>query len=174
MTQRSLIPLLLLLGIAGSSGCAAVGLTLFGVGAGVSTGTGVSYTLDSIAYKTFTASEDQLRAATLKTLKRMDIGVKENQPTDSGRNIVAQAGDRAIEIELDRLTARTTRMRVNAKQGVFFKDRATAAEIIIQTERTLDDEPILAREVTPTAPAPASTENNKKEEEDSTMRRTIF
>jgi hypothetical protein len=137
---------LLLLATPLGSGCAAVGLTLFGVGAGVTAGTGVSYTLDSIAYKTFTASEERLRDATLKTLKRMDITVKENQPTDSGRKIVARAADREIEIELDRLTTKTSRMRVNAKQGIFFKDRATAAEIIIQTERTLDDEPVLARD----------------------------
>ncbi len=117
---------------------------LFGVGAGVSAGTGVSYSLDSVAYKTFTASEPTLRAATLRTLKRMDIEVKENQPIDSGRQIVAVAGDRTIEIELDRLTSQTTRMRVNAKHGAFFKDRATAAEIIVQTERSLDDEPALA------------------------------
>ena len=155
MKRRDLV--LLLLGAAGNAGCAAVGLTLFGVGAGVGTGTGVSYTLDSIAYKTFTVSEDGLRAATLKSLKRMEIEVKENQATESGRKIVAQAGDREIEIELDRLTAKTSRMRVNAKQGMFFKDRATATEIIVQTERTLDDEPVLARETTPPAkPAPAA------------------
>ena len=137
-----LVLLLLLLGTIGSSGCAAVAVTLFGVAAG----SGVSYTLDSIAYKTFSTSEETLRAATLKTLKRMDMAVKENQPTDAGRKIMAQAGDREIEIELDRLTTKTSRMRVNAKQGRFFKDRATAAEIIIQTERTLDDEPVLARD----------------------------
>ena len=156
MNRPYLVFLLLLLGAASSGGCAAIGLTLFGVGAGVSAGTGVSYTLDSIAYKTFTAPEQGLRTATLKTLKRMDIEVKENQATESGRLIAAQAGDRTIEIELDRLTSKTTRMRVNAKQGMFFKDRATAAEIIIQTERTLDDEPMLTRETTPTAAAPAS------------------
>jgi len=131
--------------LVGAAGCAAVGLTLLGVGTGVSAATGVSYTLDSIAYKTFTAPEEGLRAATLKTLKRMDIEVEENQPTESGRKIVAVADDRAIEIELDRLTSQTTRMRVNVKQGWFFKDRATATEIIIQTERTLDNEPALAK-----------------------------
>ncbi len=98
MKRRHLIPLLLLLGVVGSAGCAAAGLTLFGVGAGVSAGTGVSYTLDSIAYKTFTASEEEVHAATLKTLKWMDMPVKENQATESGREIVALAGDRTIEI----------------------------------------------------------------------------
>ncbi|MBI3030599.1 MAG: DUF3568 family protein [Candidatus Rokubacteria bacterium] len=138
------VPVALVLTLVGAPGCAAVGLTLLGVGAGVSAGSGVSYTLDSIAYKTFTAPEEGLRAATLKTLKRMDIKVEENQATESGRKIVAVASDRAIEIELDRLTSQTTRMRVNVKQGWFFKDRATATEIIVQTDRTLDAEPALA------------------------------
>ena len=78
MRRRFTILLALLIGTAGSSGCAAVGLTLLGVGAGVSAGTGTSYTLDSIAYKTFTTSEEELRTATLKTLDRMDMPVNEN------------------------------------------------------------------------------------------------
>jgi hypothetical protein len=49
MQRRVVLLPALLIGTAGSSGCAAVGLTLLGVGAGVSAGTGVSYTLDSIA-----------------------------------------------------------------------------------------------------------------------------
>ena len=156
MKRRLIVSLLLLAAVPAGSGCAAIALTLFGVGAGVGTGTGVSYTLDSIAYKTFTVPEEGLRAATLKTLKRMDMEVKENQPSESGRKITAQAGDREIEIELDRLTAKTSRMRVNVKQGWFFKDRATATEIIVQTERTLDDEPVLAREAKPPTGIPAT------------------
>ncbi len=135
------VTLAVMLALAGQ-GCAAAGLTLFGVGAGVTGGTGVSYTLDSIAYKTFTASEEQLQAATVKTLKRMAMDLKENQATDSGRQLTATAGDRTVEIELDRITAKMSRMRVNVKQGWFFKDRATAAEIIVQTARTLEDEPV--------------------------------
>jgi len=152
-----LLLLLLLLGAAVNAGCAAIGITLFGVGAGVSTGTGVSYTLNSIAYKTFTASEEELRSATLKTLKRMDMEVKEDKATKTGRKIMAVAGDRIIEIELDCLTSQTSRMRVNVKRGTFSKDRATATEIIVQTERTLEEEPVLTRQATPpTEPAPAA------------------
>jgi len=36
------------------------------------------------------------------------------------------------------LTANATRIRTVAKQGYFFKDRATATEIILQTEKVLD------------------------------------
>ena len=146
MKRTHLVLLLLLLGMAGSSGCAALALTVFATGAGISTSTSTNYLLDSIAYKTFTIPEQGLRVATLRTLKRMAIEVKENQATEGGRKIVAVASNRTIEIELDRLTARTSRMRVNVKQGWFFRDRASAAEIIVQTERTLEQDPRLARE----------------------------
>ena len=126
-------------------GCAAVGLTLLSTGPGVAGGNGVSYTLDSIAYKTFTASEEHLRTATVRTLRRMAMDLTDNQATESGRQLTAIAGDRTVEIELDRITAKTSRMRVTVKQGWFFKDRATATEIIVQTEQTLQDEPGYAR-----------------------------
>jgi hypothetical protein len=129
---------LLVLAVAGLGGCAGVGLALFGVGAGISGGTGVNYTLDSVAYKTFAASEPELRTATLRTLKRMAIDVTENQATESGRQITATAGDRAVDIELDRITAKTSRMRVNVKKGWILRDRATAGEIIVQTEKSLE------------------------------------
>ena len=155
MKRRFVILLALLIGSAIEVGCAAVGLTLLGVGAGISGGTGLSYTLDSIAYKTFTVPEDGLRTATLKSLKRMDMKVNENQSTDSGRRIVAEAGDRTVEIELDRLTTKTSRMRVTVKQGWFFKDRATAAEIVVQTEHTLEGESRPTQKVTSSAGASA-------------------
>ena len=61
-------------------GCAMVGLTLLGVGAGV----GTNYTLDGIAYRTFTESIDDVRRATLLALKRMDITLERDDVTDTG------------------------------------------------------------------------------------------
>lgn len=151
MASRWIVATGLAASVLASQGCAAAGLTLFGVGAGVTTGTGVSYTLDSVAYKTFTAPVEDLQGATLKALKRMDITVKGNQSIESGKKIVAIAGDRAIEIELDRLTAKTSRMQVVAKQGWLLRDRATAMEIIIQTEQTLEDQQPVARGAIPAA-----------------------
>jgi hypothetical protein len=119
-------------------GCAAgVGLTLFGVGAGVTTGTSVAYTLDGIAYKTFTASLPQVETATRTALDRMGIKVEATSKMDQGKAIKAVTNDRDIEIELEMVSNKTTRIRTVAKQGIFFKDRATATEIIIQTERAL-------------------------------------
>ena len=121
------------------SGCAAVGLTLFGVGAGVSTGTAVSYTLDGYAYRTFTASLPQVRTATLTAFDRMGIEVKAKEKTEEGELIQAVGSDRQIEVDLETISSKTTRMKTVAKQGFFFKDRATATEIILQTEGILGE-----------------------------------
>ena len=136
---------LLAFAIVGLGGCAGAGLTLFGVGAGVSSGTGVNYTLDSIAYKTFVSPEPELRAATLRTLRRMDMNITGNEATESGRKITAVAGDRTVDIELDRITSKTSRMRVNVAKDWLFRDRATAGEIIVQTEKTLDSEVMVSK-----------------------------
>jgi hypothetical protein len=120
------------------SGCAApVALTLLGVGAGVTTGTAVSYTMDGIAYRTFTAPLPQVERATLTALNDMGMAIEGTQKTDEGKAIKAKGVDRQIEIELQAISSKTTRIRTVAKDGVFFKDRATATEIILQTERIL-------------------------------------
>jgi hypothetical protein len=118
-------------------GCAGVGLTLFGVGAGVTTGTSVAYTLDGIAYRTFTLPLPQVESATRTALDRMGIKVDSTAKTDQGKAIRATSNDREIEIELEMVSSKTTRIRTVAKQGFFFKDRATAGEIILQTEKAL-------------------------------------
>jgi len=120
------------------NGCAAIGLTLFGVGAGVGTGTAVAYTLDGTAYRTFTAPLLKVEDATLLALDRMGITIERKEKTDQGKLIAANGADRQIEVELEVVSPKTTRIRTVAKQGIFFKDRATATEIILQTEKILN------------------------------------
>ncbi len=43
-----------------------------------------------------------------------------------------------IDIELESITFKTTRMSVDAAKVAIIKDRATAAEIIVQTQRILE------------------------------------
>ena len=92
MTRRLLRSLLLVVTTATLPGCVAVGLPLLMIGAGTATGTGVNYTLDAIAYKTFTSSIDGLNAAVVMTMKRMDIEVTDNQEVEAGRVIAGKAG----------------------------------------------------------------------------------
>ena len=116
-------------------GCAAVGVTMLGVGAGL----GAAHQLSGISYKTFTESLPEVKRATILALRRMAIEVSAVERMENGERIVAKAADRDIEIELESLTPRTTRMRSVARQdGGIFVDAATAVEIIIQTEKALD------------------------------------
>lgn len=125
----------LALGLMALSGCVAIALTAGSVAAGA----GVNHTLSGIVYKTFAASLAETRLASLKTLKRMDMDVLKDEKTEEGWLIMATANERKIDIELEELTKRTTRMRVVANKGqIFFKDSATATEIIQQTADSLD------------------------------------
>jgi hypothetical protein len=98
------------------------------------------------------------------TLDRLDMPVMEVENTDKGQTITAQAGDRSVDIELDHLTATASRMRVVVKKNILIRDRATATEIILQTDRTLSDHPHLARgDVKPARPLRARSSAASKE-----------
>jgi len=113
-------------------GCAAVALTALGVGMA----TGVSHTLSGMVYKTFTTPQAQVEKATYGALSRMQVKVVNAKRDGSSKSIVARAGDRDIEIELEALTPNTTRMAVTAKKdGGILRDGATATEVILQTEK---------------------------------------
>ena len=113
-------------------GCAAVALTALGVGMA----TGVSHTLSGMVYKTFTTPQAQVEKATYGALNRMQVKVTDAKRKGSNKTILAKAGDREIEIELEALTPNTTRMAVTAKKdGGILRDGATATEVILQTEK---------------------------------------
>ncbi len=142
MRKRTLVlGMLLPLGAVMAQGCPAVGMSLFSIGAGEVVGQGTTYTLNGIAYRTFVLPLGDVWEATLTVTERMDMTVKTDEPTAGGREIVALAGNRTVYIELERLTGRITRMRVTAKQGIFFRDAATATELIAQTVEVLKDLP---------------------------------
>lgn len=119
------------------NGCAALGLGLLSSGAGILTSQSVAYTLDGFAYRTFTAPIAEVESATRAALERMGIRVDASGLTEHGKALRAQAFDREIEIELEMVSPKATRVRTVAKQGVFLKDRATATEILLQTEKVL-------------------------------------
>ncbi|MDE2228525.1 MAG: DUF3568 family protein [Alphaproteobacteria bacterium] len=126
--------------LAGVAGCAdPVSLTVLGSSSGVAMGTGAEYTLNGIAYKTFTAPIGRVRIAMRDGLNRMGMPVTKDENGENGSvAMVATANDREIEITLEKLTEKATRVRVVADNGFIFKDRATEAAIIEQTADALD------------------------------------
>jgi Protein of unknown function (DUF3568) len=113
------------------SGCTAVALT----GAGV----GVSYTMTNVAYRSFSSPLDRVHAATLDALKKMGIHIVDDSKSEDGRTIVAETSELYIVINLEKITSKTTQVKVDARKNFFLKDKATAAEIINQVGRTLGE-----------------------------------
>jgi hypothetical protein len=141
------------------AGCEPLALSLVGAGAG----TALRYNFDGIAYRTFTASATDVKHASLEALERMGIAFESFDRFEHGELIYARAENRVIEIEIEPISARATRMRIAAKNGSWFYDTATAREIVAQTERSLAMAPDAAsaggsaRKPDPVVPAKAGT-----------------
>src|SRR5262245_53128747 len=117
-----------------AGGCASIGVTLAGLGAGV----GLNHYSNNVTSRTFTESFAEVRRAALGALARMGISVESTVENGATTTITAKAGGREIEIEIEPVTANATRMQsIARKEGSPVLDSATAAEIIAQTERIL-------------------------------------
>ena len=105
--------------------------------ASLAAGTGISHTLGGIVTRTFTAPMETVENANTRALKDMGIQVVSRETNEDGERVVsAQANDREIQILLEPLSPKTTRIRARATEGILH-DAATATEIILQTERVL-------------------------------------
>lgn len=113
-------------------GCVPMAITAAGIGGS----TGVSHVLGGMTYRTFNEPLPKVKGAAIAALNRMEIKVGGASRIQGGEMIKAEASGREIEIELEQLSPKTTRMRAVAKNGLLY-DSATATEIIIQTENVL-------------------------------------
>ncbi len=122
--------------VLGPAGCAALGLTVPVAAAGGAAG--VNYSLTNNAYKTMSYSLADVEAALHRSLQKMKIKETATDREEGKVGISAIAGDLAIRVELEKITPAVTRIEVSAKKDVVIKDKATAAEIIVQTENNLE------------------------------------
>ena len=108
--------------------------------AGAGTSSAISQTLSGTTYRTFTAPVSEVEQAVVDTFSLMGIRLESiERPPAENEAIVGTATSRTIKIELEAITPKTTRVRVEAKNGGFFYDGATATEIVLQTEKALGD-----------------------------------
>lgn len=105
-------------------------------GAGATAALGAS--LSGISYRTFTAPLPLVKKASIAALEAMGITLDSFGTLDYGEVIFARAEGRTVEIELEAISHRATRLRVATKNGGFFYDSATANEILAQTEKALE------------------------------------
>lgn len=115
------------------AGCQPLAVSVLGAGAG----TALRYGIDGVAYRTFTAPAPDVTQASLAALEQMGIGFESTGTFEGGEVIYARSPKRTIEIEVEPISGRATRVRIAAKNGGLFYDSATASEIVAQTERLL-------------------------------------
>ena len=123
--QLSLILTVFLLSV----GCASILLT--GVGGGI------EYTLTNIAYKTVGYPISAVQTAMHKALERMGMKELSLRRTGSKAEISSETADLKIYIDLQWISNSTTKISVDARKNIIFKDKATAAAIIDHTEMIL-------------------------------------
>ncbi len=117
------------------AGCVPAITTAAGVGGSAA----ITHTLNGTTYRTFTAPATKVRLATINALDRMKIKVISDSMQDKSsiRLVTAKTSERNIEIQIEPISANTTRMKVTAKSSAFSYDSATAEEILMQTKKSL-------------------------------------
>jgi hypothetical protein len=139
----------------GLSGCAAIGLTgaalgasAFSAGAGAAVDAGKEYTRGGAVYRTFSVPLSTLRLAVSDALERLELAVVTDEMDGVDRVVTARAREREVRIRLEPVTRTMTRLRLVVEEGMFSKDRATADEIVVQTEHSVG---VAQRPVSPAA-----------------------
>jgi len=103
------------------------------------TSMGVAYYYMNAAEKTCVYDLDTMTKASVSTLKRMGFSVGEQSTDEDGdRKIEAEAEELNITIKLQRITNKCTKIKVTASEDVVIRDKATAFEIIFQTEKAAE------------------------------------
>jgi hypothetical protein len=96
------------------------------------------YILKSNASKTISHEFDMTKKALLIALREMEIFVEEALEIEDGEQIVAKADKLEIKIELTEITSKVTRITVVAGKNIIHRDKATAQEIVYQTNKVAD------------------------------------
>jgi len=96
----------------------------------------------ALTYKTFPTTLAAVHEATIDVLKRMGMRVLPNGSGDDGASasILASGWRREFDVELEAQGVKGTRVRVLAKEGVFFEENA-ATDLIAQVTRLLEQHP---------------------------------
>jgi hypothetical protein len=115
------------------TGCVEI-LGVLGSGASMAS----EYILRSNASKTISHEFNRTKKALLVALRKMEIFVEEAQEIEDGEQIVAKADQLEIKIELKEITSKVTRITVVAGKNILHRDKATAQEIVYQTNKVAD------------------------------------
>jgi len=103
------------------------------------TSMGVAYYYMNSAEKTCVYDFNTMTKASVSTLKRMGFLVGEQATDKDGdHKIKANAEELDVTITLKHVTDKCTKIKVTASEDVVIRDKATAFEIIYQTEQAAE------------------------------------
>ncbi len=133
----------------GLAGCAALPLavvagSLMDAGGGVLVKTGTEYTASGTVRRTFNLSADQVHAAVLESFARAQIAVTHDQPSAKRDLIVATTQHRKVRVQITPLTPALTALELDVKRNFFASDKATASEILAETEQVVAERTVVA------------------------------
>lgn len=120
--------------LTGMTGCVEV-LGAAGSGAVLT----AEYILSGSVAKTVCFEYGRTKKALLVALRRMEITADKSIVVDGGEEILATANHMEITVELREITPRVTRISVRAGDGFLRWDKATAQEILAQTNKIAED-----------------------------------
>jgi hypothetical protein len=126
-------PIVLALLLLSFTGCVQV-VGVLGSGASMAS----DYIFKSAASKTISHGFDRTKKALLVALRKMEIFVDEAVEIENGEEIVAKAEKLEIKIQLKEITPKVTRITVVAGKNIINRDKATAQEIVYQTNKVAD------------------------------------
>lgn len=132
--KRVAVPFIAVFLLFGPTGCAEL-LGTAGSGA-VAT---ADYILSGSVAKTMCFEYGRTKKALLVALSRMEIVADRAIEVEGGEEILARANQMEIKVELKEITPCVTRISVRAGEGFLRWDKATAQEILAQTNRIAED-----------------------------------
>jgi hypothetical protein len=97
------------------------------------------YILSGSVAKTMCFGYGRTKKALLVALSRMEIVADRAIEVDGGEEILAKANQMEIQVELKEITPCVTRISVRAGNGFLRWDKATAQEILTQTNQIAED-----------------------------------
>jgi hypothetical protein len=97
------------------------------------------YILSGSVEKTMCFEYGRTKKALLVALCRMQIVADKAEEIEGGEEIFARANQMEIKVELKEITPRVTRISVRAGDGFLRWDKATAHEILAQTNKIAED-----------------------------------
>lgn len=97
------------------------------------------YLVSGAVTKTVSYDFGRIKKALLVALCKMKIYVDKASPIEDGEEIFATAEELEIRIELKEITSSVTRISVKAEKNFLNRDKATAQEILQQTNRIAEE-----------------------------------